>query len=163
MLALWFYDRAARRRSKAGMHQGCASPYSAISFSDAFLLRFENDEYGLEFEKLNSKQKLGSWGVVVTPTNAGQLCEADSYITVPQMLPKYPAEAAQNHVEGSVKLLATVAGDGHCVNIKLLQGDALLADAAISAVKGWTDKLHQIDGRPIECEREIRIAFKLSH
>src|SRR5208337_858582 len=43
--------------------------------------------------------------------------------------PTYPAEARKNHIEGTVKLLATIATDGSVQAIQVVSGDPILARA----------------------------------
>jgi protein TonB len=47
------------------------------------------------------------------------------------------------------------------VSIKRVSGDALLAHAAIDAVKQWKYKPYYLNGEPVEIDTEIRVNFKL--
>ncbi len=75
--------------------------------------------------------------------------------------PVYPAEARIQRLAGLVSLDATVAEDGSVHDIKVISGPALLASAAISAVKHWRYSPSTLDGKPIEVQKRITIVFKL--
>ncbi|HEY4740175.1 MAG TPA: energy transducer TonB [Candidatus Acidoferrales bacterium] len=51
--------------------------------------------------------------------------------------PKYPELARQYQLSGKVKVEVTVAPDGLVTKTRLVGGNALLAGAAIEAVKKW--------------------------
>ncbi len=51
--------------------------------------------------------------------------------------PKYPKEARERGIEGDVLLQATIDTKGHVVNLKTLQGDPILVEPSIDAVRQW--------------------------
>ncbi|MBZ5504875.1 MAG: energy transducer TonB [Acidobacteriia bacterium] len=51
--------------------------------------------------------------------------------------PQYPHEAREKGIQGDVILGATIDEKGNVAALKLLQGDPILAKAAIEAVKQW--------------------------
>lgn len=75
--------------------------------------------------------------------------------------PRYPAQALQMHVEGSVQMQATIGKDGSISNVKILSGDPLLAHSAQEAVKQWKYKPYYLDGEPVDIQTQITINFKL--
>ena len=75
--------------------------------------------------------------------------------------PRYPAQALQMHTEGSVQLQATIGKDGSISNLKVLNGEAILARAALEAVKQWKYKPYYLNGDPVEIQTQITINFKL--
>jgi protein TonB len=74
--------------------------------------------------------------------------------------PKYPAAARATHTQGEVRIEATINKEGNVVNPKVLRGDAVLAHAALEAVRQWRYKPYYLDGAPVEIQTEITINFK---
>ena len=56
-------------------------------------------------------------------------------------------------------MLATISKDGDITNVKLISGDALLADAAIDAVKQWKYKPYYLNSEPMEIQTQITVNF----
>lgn len=75
--------------------------------------------------------------------------------------PEYPVEARAKHVQGEVVLEVQVLGEGKIGNIDVIQGDPLLTDAAIQAVKQWRYQPYFVDGQPFETQTRITIKFTL--
>ena len=80
---------------------------------------------------------------------------------VPQhkVLPIYPAEARRVHLEGDVVLEAMVNEQGRVEDLKLVDGNALLAQAALDAVSKWRYSPYMLNGKPIRMETRITISF----
>jgi TonB family protein len=74
--------------------------------------------------------------------------------------PVYPREALAKHLGGTVKLEAFIGDDGSVNDVKLLQGEATLAAAAITAVRQWRYSPCLLDGKPIAIQKEITVIFK---
>jgi len=51
--------------------------------------------------------------------------------------PVYPELAKKMHISGAVKLELNVDPEGEVKDVKVVQGHALLRDAAVTAVKQW--------------------------
>lgn len=75
--------------------------------------------------------------------------------------PRYPEEARKKHIQGEVTLLFTIDKEGSAINLEVAQGDPLLAQAAIDAVKQWKYKPFLLNGEPVEVETMVRINFHL--
>jgi periplasmic protein TonB len=73
--------------------------------------------------------------------------------------PVYPPEARRLHLEGSVILDANIAEDGQIQDLKLVSGQAVLAQAAIEAVKQWRYSPYLLNGQPIRKQTRINIKF----
>lgn len=54
-----------------------------------------------------------------------------------KVLPTYPAEAANQHVHGEVAMDVTLNDDGSVNDVKVIEGNPLLNDAATEAVEQW--------------------------
>ncbi len=74
--------------------------------------------------------------------------------------PEYPVQARALRLEGKVALLATVNESGNVENVKLLQGNSLLGQAAIDAVKQWRYKPFLLNGKPVKAETNVTVDFK---
>lgn len=54
-----------------------------------------------------------------------------------RVTPQYPELARRMHVEGAVRVEATVAPDGDVTSAKALNGNTLLQSAAVQAIRRW--------------------------
>jgi TonB family protein len=86
------------------------------------------------------------------------LLHADTRKSVKTSPPVYPAIAAKMKVEGTVKLEATIGGDGSVEDVKVVSGHMLLAPAAVEAVKKW--KYEPGEGKSIQ---PVSVEFALPH
>jgi TonB family protein len=75
--------------------------------------------------------------------------------------PVYPPDAEKNHIEGTVKLHATIGADGSIKDLQPLSGPPPLFPAALTAVRQWRYNPTMLNGRPIETQEEISLVFRL--
>ena len=75
--------------------------------------------------------------------------------------PKYPREAREKGIQGDVLLQATIDTKGNITNLNAVQGDPILVEASIKAVKQWRYKPYVLNGEPVEVETTIKIQFHL--
>ncbi len=80
-------------------------------------------------------------------------------ILVHKVLPVYPSEARQAHVQGTVVLEATVTERGQVENLKVVSGPPILAEAAIEAVRKWRYTPNLLDGKLVRKQTQISITF----
>lgn len=80
---------------------------------------------------------------------------------VKKVQPEYPAEARENKIEGIVKLQVILRKDGSVTVQNVLLGDPVLSPAAIEAVRQWRYEPTLLDGKPIDLETTIEVAFTL--
>ena len=76
--------------------------------------------------------------------------------------PKYPPEAGRARIEGTVVLWAVIGRDGTVKDVRVERGLAVLAQAAIEAVKQWRYRPYLLNGEPVEVDSQITINFTLS-
>jgi TonB family protein len=76
--------------------------------------------------------------------------------------PVYPEIARQSHTAGRVELLVSIGTSGRVDSASVLNGDPVLARAALDAVKDWRYRPAQINGKASKSEIVIAIVFKLS-
>ena len=73
--------------------------------------------------------------------------------------PTYPPEALPKKLQGSVVLQAIIGRDGSVQDLKLVRGYFVFAKAAIAAVKQWRFRPYTQNGRALETQTVITIAF----
>jgi protein TonB len=87
-----------------------------------------------------------------------RIAEANLIYDVP---PKYPSEAGQARIEGTVVLVAVIGKDGSVQDVRVESGLPMLAQAAVDAVKRWRYKPYMLNGEPVEVDSRITINFAL--
>jgi protein TonB len=75
--------------------------------------------------------------------------------------PTYPAEAVARGIEGTVLLEVVVGLGGGVESVSVREGDAILAEAAVQALRTWRYRPCALNGRPVEVKSEVRVNFKL--
>lgn len=83
-------------------------------------------------------------------------------LLVKKVPPQYPDDARQGRIQGLVVLKALMDTNGDVKELNLVSGHPLLAPAAIEAVKQWKYKPYLLDGKPVEVETQVSVAFSLS-
>lgn len=79
-----------------------------------------------------------------------------------QVKPKYPPEAKQQRIQGTVRFTATIGMDGAIKTLELVSGEPILADAAMEAVRQWVYKPTLLNGNPVEVITTIDVNFTLT-
>ena len=74
---------------------------------------------------------------------------------------QYPADARAARVEGPVVLGVVINETGDVESVKLINGDPLLAPAAIDAVKQWKYRPYILNGEPTVVETTVTVQFAL--
>ena len=75
--------------------------------------------------------------------------------------PKYPEEARRNNTQGDVILRIVVARNGTVKQLHVIEGDPVLAKAALEGVRRWKFRPTVVDGKSVEVESEIKVQFTL--
>ena len=75
--------------------------------------------------------------------------------------PVYPPDAELKHIEGTVKLHATIGVDGSIKDLKPVSGPSPLLPAALTAVREWRYNPTVLNGQPIETQEDISLVFRL--
>jgi len=75
--------------------------------------------------------------------------------------PEYPALAQRAGIQGLVKLQVRVTKDGRVEVQKVLEGEPVLADAAIMAVKQWQAVPVWVNGKKVEVISTVTFNFQL--
>lgn len=87
--------------------------------------------------------------------------EAAEGLKIHNVDPIYPKLARDQRIQGDVLLAATIDMNGKIENLKVLQGDPLLADAAMRAVKQWRYRPYMLKGEPVAVATRITVRFRL--
>jgi len=74
--------------------------------------------------------------------------------------PKYPVEARSAAAQGTVVLKAVVDENGKVVGVRLVEGNAALATAAINAVKQWRYRPYVRDGKAQPFQTVVLVDFQ---
>ncbi len=83
-------------------------------------------------------------------------------LLVHQVTPRYPQQARQARVHGTVVLQAIIGKDGTVQNLHVVSGPPMLLQAALDAVKQWRYKPYYLNGEPVEADTQINVNFTLS-
>jgi protein TonB len=75
--------------------------------------------------------------------------------------PVYPPEARAQQIQGAVTLDVQIGEEGAVHNIVVVEGNPVLADAAVQAVRQWRYRPYSVDGRPVEMQTRVTIRFTL--
>jgi TonB family protein len=84
-----------------------------------------------------------------------------SHYLVSRVVPEYPEQAKQQHVQGPVVLNALVGTGGSVQEIKVISGEPELVQAAVAAVRQWRFQPQKLEGNPVEFETRITVNFSL--
>ncbi len=78
-----------------------------------------------------------------------------------KVVPTYPAVAQAIRASGTVVLQATISRTGAIENLRVVEGPAMLRQAAVDAVKQWRYRPYLLNGQPVEVETTVDVQFKL--
>jgi protein TonB len=75
--------------------------------------------------------------------------------------PIYPAQARSKGLQGPVVLQIVIDEVGQVRNLRTVSGDAVLARAAIDAVRQWRYQPYRLNGQPVKMPTQITVNFTL--
>jgi periplasmic protein TonB len=99
---------------------------------------------------------------VATPQRVRVSQGVSNGLLIKKVQPMYPPLARQARIQGTVVLHAEISKEGTIQNLQLISGHAMLAPAAIEAVKQWRYKPYLLNGEPVAVETEVIVNFSLS-
>jgi protein TonB len=99
---------------------------------------------------------------VATPQRVRVSTGVSSGLLIKKVTPNYPPLARQARIQGKVILQAEISKEGTIQNLQLISGHAMLAPAAIEAVKQWRYKPYLLNGEPVAVETQVEVNFSLS-
>jgi len=80
---------------------------------------------------------------------------------LPKTQPVYPPIAKAARVSGTVVLQATISKTGTIENLRIINGPAMLQQAAMDAVKSWRYRPYLLNNEPVEVETTVNVIFTL--
>jgi TonB family protein len=97
---------------------------------------------------------------------AGKAALEDATVTPPRVLyhpdPEYPQEARLAKNQGTCILSLTIGTDGLPHDIKVVRGLGMgLDESAVATARTWRYQPARKDGKPVEVQSEVRVAFRL--
>jgi TonB family protein len=87
---------------------------------------------------------------------------AQSNNLIYKLTPKYPPEAKEARVQGTVTLAVTVGSDGRVKDVQLLSGPDLLVQSAMEAVWQWVYRPTLLNGEPVEVLTQVDVNYTLT-
>src|SRR5271166_3487124 len=99
---------------------------------------------------------------VATPQRVRVSSGVSQGLLIKKVTPNYPPLARQARIQGKVILQAEISKEGTIQNLQLISGHAMLAPAAIEAVKQWRYKPYLLNGEPVAVETQVEVNFSLS-
>jgi protein TonB len=75
--------------------------------------------------------------------------------------PIYPPIAKAARVSGTVVLQATISKTGQIENLRVIDGPAMLRQAALDAVKSWRYRPYLLNNEPVEVDTTVNVIFTL--
>jgi TonB family protein len=83
-------------------------------------------------------------------------------LLVNRVEPQYPYTAKAAHISGVVHLQAIIGRDGTVRELQVVDGNILLAQAAMAAVATWRYQPTRLNGESVEVETYITVNFVLN-
>jgi len=99
---------------------------------------------------------------VATPQRIRISTGVSQGLLIKRVTPVYPPLARQARIQGTVILQAEISKEGTIQNLQLISGHAMLAPAAIEAVKQWRYKPYLLNGEPVAVDTQVVVNFSLS-
>jgi TonB family protein len=123
--------------------------------------------YSIAIQMPNITSFSGSWTVWFAGRDPAQAGLPEMLLKPPVPLrkvdPKYVPAAAEDRVEGKVRLAAVIRKDGRVDAVELLRGlDNRLDRSAAEALSKWEFEPAQLNGSPIELDAVFDIPFHLA-
>ena len=107
------------------------------------------------------ERREGGANIVLPPSSAPRKISKGvmDAMLIHRVQPEYPLAARVMRLSGTVNLRAIIGTDGSVREVQPLSGNALLVNAALSAVKQWRYQPTRLSGEPIEVETYITVNF----
>jgi TonB family protein len=158
---------AALRAAHGGAPPAGASPHQVVRVANAPDPRMVGRQvYTMAIQVPNLTSYTGSWLVWFAgrdPETGGPAVDMRPPLPLRMVDPKYIAAAADERVEGKVRLWAVIGRDGHISGVALLQHlDDRLDHSAEEALGKWLFQPAQRNGLPVDVDAVFEIPFYLA-
>ena len=106
---------------------------------------------------------LNAFPVVGHPTLAHplQISQVLEGNLIQRIQPMYPPAAKLAGLQGAVVLQAIISREGKVEEIAVVDGNPILARAAVAAVKQWLYRPYYLNKEPVEVQTQITVNFLL--
>ncbi len=157
----------AARAVKVTASNPASDPAHALRVSSAPDRRLEGRlVYSMAIQMPNVTSYSGSWIVWFAdrdPVTGHTPADVQPPRPVRKVDPKYVAAAAEERVEGKVRLAAIIRKDGHVDTVEVVQGlDRRLDQSAREALAKWEFEPALLDGTAVEVDALFDIPFHLA-
>lgn len=88
------------------------------------------------------------------------ICTVPRQKIVKMVKPTYPSEAKSKGIFGTVAVEININEQGFPTDLKVLQGDPVLSNAVVKAVREWRWKPYKLNGRPVKMETQVVVNFE---
>ena len=119
-----------------------------------------NKEATLYLSYPNAAEPVGPAGASPARLRVGGNVQQEMLISKAPI--KYPVEAKQARIQGTVRFSALIGKDGTVKSLEVVNGHPLLVAAAEDGVKQWVYKPTLLNGQPVEVSTMIDVNFSLS-
>jgi TonB family protein len=75
--------------------------------------------------------------------------------------PEYPSKAIDKDLQGDVVLDVLIGKNGKVKNVQVVEGEKILAHAAVDAVRHWRYTPFTPEGKPVETRSTVKVKFVL--
>ncbi|MFY9690680.1 MAG: energy transducer TonB [Candidatus Acidiferrales bacterium] len=117
------------------------------------------------FRFIGNLQKAEIGGPDPGPTGGSAKIKLDPGVVaaraISRVQPDYPTQALELGLQGTVILHALIGTDGSVQSLYLNEGQCILSEAAIEAVKQWRYSPTLINGNPVRVDTTIKVVFTL--
>lgn len=110
------------------------------------------------------RSRLEEWSLRMREAIAGRIpvnAEDQSKKLLSDVMPKYPPQARREGIEGFVWLEVNIDREGRVEAINVIEGNELLAQAAVEAVRQWRYAPTYVGDKPVAVTTVVRLSFKL--
>ncbi|SNT20383.1 TonB family C-terminal domain-containing protein [Granulicella rosea] len=83
-------------------------------------------------------------------------------MSLTKVQPRYPAEAREAHVSGSVVLAVVIGKDGLIRKVEPISGPDMLRASAVESVRQWTYRPYLLNGEPIEVNSTVTVNYNFT-
>lgn len=154
-------DPALDRAAWGGITASNPYPPLPSEFSGPFLALRLRFFYNPDKADFNGSSAAHASPDSITPVQSAPAPEAMDQLSSSD-LPKYPKKARKAKIEGSVHLDITINADGSVEDLHAKDGNPMLADAALSAIRNWRFHPIQGDGEPVAGHADVTVDFRLN-
>jgi TonB family protein len=102
------------------------------------------------------------WQPATPPKRVRVSEDVSRHSIVHKVIPVYPQNAKEAHIQGSVVFRAIIGADGFVKELDTLKGPMELQSSAGDAVRQWQYKPYLLNGEPVEVEAQVTVNYTLS-